>query len=137
MTSSGARQGARFPGVRGVAGHILAGAQPDGLRPALLLRLDRAEIPERIAYAHTPRKLPAPAATAIAPNAKVPRAMPVPYFHVVFTVPAEIAAIACQNKRQLYTILFEAAAEPLKTIAADPGHLGGELGFLAILHTWG
>ncbi|PDT82317.1 IS91 family transposase [Sinorhizobium sp. BJ1] len=63
--------------------------------------------------------------------------LPVPYFHVVFTVPAEIAAIAYQNKRQLYTILFEAAAETLKTIAADPRHLGGELGFLAILHTWG
>ncbi|WP_037427728.1 transposase zinc-binding domain-containing protein, partial [Sinorhizobium sp. CCBAU 05631] len=63
--------------------------------------------------------------------------LPVPYFHVVFTVPAEIAAIAYQNKRQLYAILFEAAAETLKTIAADPRHLGGELGFLAILHTWG
>ncbi|ASY61010.1 Mobile element protein (plasmid) [Sinorhizobium sp. CCBAU 05631] len=63
--------------------------------------------------------------------------LPVPYFHVVFTVPAEIAAIAYQNKRQLYTMLFEAAAETLKTIAADPRHLGGELGFLAILHTWG
>ncbi|MEY9625342.1 hypothetical protein ABIA27_000377 [Sinorhizobium fredii] len=63
--------------------------------------------------------------------------MPVPYFHVVFTMPAEIAAIAYQNKRQLYTMLFEAAAETLKTIAADPRHLGGELGFLAILHTWG
>ncbi|MCA1444146.1 IS91 family transposase [Ensifer sp. IC4062] len=63
--------------------------------------------------------------------------LPVPYFHVVFSVPVEIAAIAYQNKRQLYTILFEAAAETLKTIAADPRHLGGELGFLAILHTWG
>ncbi|MGX1255548.1 hypothetical protein AB7M37_000044 [Sinorhizobium fredii] len=63
--------------------------------------------------------------------------MPVPYSHVVFTMPAEIAAIAYQNKRQLYTMLFEAAAETLKTIAADPRHLGGELGFLAILHTWG
>lgn len=63
--------------------------------------------------------------------------LPLPYFHVVFTVPAEIAAIAYQNKRQVYTILFEAAAETLKTIAADPRHLGGELGFLAILHTWG
>lgn len=63
--------------------------------------------------------------------------LPLPYFHVVFTVPAEIAAIAYQNERQLYTILFEATAETLKTLAADPRHLGGELGFLAILHTWG
>lgn len=63
--------------------------------------------------------------------------LPVPYFHVVFTVPAEVAAIAFQNKRQVYAILFEAVAATLRTIAADPRHLGGELGFLAILHTWG
>lgn len=63
--------------------------------------------------------------------------LPVPYFHVVFTVPAEVAAIAYQNKRQVYGILFDAVAETLKTIAADPKHLGGELGFIAILHTWG
>jgi hypothetical protein len=63
--------------------------------------------------------------------------LPVPYFHVVFTVPAEIAAIAFQNKAAVYTILFEAVAETLKTIAADPMHLGGEIGCIAILHTWG
>lgn len=61
----------------------------------------------------------------------------VPYFHVVFTVPAEVAAMAYQNKRQIYAILFEAVAETLKTIAADHRHLGGELGFIGILHTWG
>lgn len=64
--------------------------------------------------------------------------LPVPYFHVVFTVPAEVAAIAYQNKRLLYGILFDAVAARLKTIAADPRHrLGGELGFIGILHTWG
>lgn len=63
--------------------------------------------------------------------------LPLPYFHVVFTVPAEIAAIAYQNKALVYTILFDAVAETLKTIGADPKHLGGELGFIAILHTWG
>jgi hypothetical protein len=63
--------------------------------------------------------------------------LPVPYFHVVFTVPAEVAAIAYQNKELVYGVLFEAVAETLKTIAADPRHLGGELGFIAILHTWG
>lgn len=63
--------------------------------------------------------------------------LPVPYFHVVFTVPAEIAAIAYHSKKQVYGLLFEAVAETLKTIAADPRHLGGELGFIAILHTWG
>jgi hypothetical protein len=59
------------------------------------------------------------------------------YFHVVFTVPHEIAVIAYQNKAQVYDILFRAAAETLQTIAADPAHLGAEIGFLAVLHTWG
>ena len=61
----------------------------------------------------------------------------VPYFHVVFTVPQEIGAIAHYNKGPVYDILFHAAAETLQTIAADPKHLGAELGFFAILHTWG
>jgi hypothetical protein len=61
----------------------------------------------------------------------------VPYFHVVFTVPQEIAAIAHYNKGPVYDILFRAAAETLQTIAADPKHLGAELGFFAVLHTWG
>ena len=59
------------------------------------------------------------------------------YFHVVFTVPHELAAIAYQNKRVVYHILFRATAETLRTIAADPKHLGAEIGFLAVLHTWG
>src|SRR6058998_1563990 len=59
------------------------------------------------------------------------------YFHVVFTVPDQIATIAYQNKRELYGILFRAAAETLRTIAADPKHLGAEIGFFAVLHTWG
>ena len=61
----------------------------------------------------------------------------VPYFHVVFTVPQEIAAIAYQNKEMVYGILFQATAETLKTIAADPKHLGAEIGFFALLHSWG
>jgi hypothetical protein len=59
------------------------------------------------------------------------------YFHVVFTVPDEIATIALQNKTQVYGILFRATAETLRTIAADPQHLGAEIGFFAVLHTWG
>ena len=59
------------------------------------------------------------------------------YFHVVFTVPEEIAAIAYQNKEVVYGILFRATAETLRTIAADPKHLGAEIGFFAVLHTWG
>jgi hypothetical protein len=61
----------------------------------------------------------------------------VAYFHVVFTVPEEIAAIAYQNKEVVYGILFQATAETLKTIAADPKHLGAEIGFFAVLHSWG
>ena len=63
--------------------------------------------------------------------------LPVEYFHVVFTLPEEIGAIAYQNKELLYGILFRATAETLRTIAADPKHLGAEIGFLAVLHTWG
>src|SRR3984885_4596780 len=59
------------------------------------------------------------------------------YFHVVFTVPEEITAIAYQNKDVVYSILFRATAETLRTIAADPKHLGAEIGFFAVLHTWG
>src|SRR3954449_8709447 len=63
--------------------------------------------------------------------------LPVPYFHVVFTVPAPIAEIAFHNKAVVYGILFTAAAETLRVIAADPRHLGAEIGFVAVLHTWG
>jgi len=61
----------------------------------------------------------------------------VPYFHVVFTVPEEIATIAYQNKKVVYGILFHATAETLTTIAADPKHLGAQIGFFAVLHSWG
>src|ERR1700720_2815826 len=63
--------------------------------------------------------------------------MPVPYFHVVFTLPAAAAEIAFQNKTTVYAILFRTAAETLRTIAADPKHLGAEIGLVAVLHTWG
>ena len=63
--------------------------------------------------------------------------LPVPYFHVVFTLPQQIGRLALQNPRQIYTILFQAASETLLTIAADPRHLGASIGFLAVLHTWG
>jgi hypothetical protein len=63
--------------------------------------------------------------------------LPVPYFHVVFTLPAPVAAIALQNKAVVYDILFKAAAETIRTIGADPKHLGAETGMIAILHTWG
>ena len=60
-----------------------------------------------------------------------------PYFHVVFTVPQEIEVIAFQNQTVVCDIMFQAASETLRTIAADPKHLGAEIGFLGVLHTWG
>lgn len=63
--------------------------------------------------------------------------LPVEYFHVVFTVPEEIARLALCNQKIVYGILFHAAAEALLTIARDPKHLGAEIGFFGILHTWG
>jgi hypothetical protein len=63
--------------------------------------------------------------------------LPVPYFHIVFTLPAPLRAIAYQNKAKVYGLLFTAAAETLTTIAADPRHLGATIGITAVLHTWG
>jgi hypothetical protein len=63
--------------------------------------------------------------------------LPVGYFHVVFTLPVEIAAIAYQNKAVVYDLLFRKAAETLLTIAADPKHLGARIGATAVLHSWG
>jgi Putative transposase/Transposase zinc-binding domain len=63
--------------------------------------------------------------------------LPVPYFHLVFTMPAPIAGIALQNKAIVYDILFRAAAETVRSLAADPKHLGVAFGMTAVLHTWG
>jgi len=63
--------------------------------------------------------------------------LPVPYYHVVFTLPAAIADIAYQNKTVMYDLLFKASAETLVTIAADPKHLGARVGITSVLHTWG
>ena len=63
--------------------------------------------------------------------------LPVEYYHVVFTLPAQIADIAYQNKAVIYGLLFKATAKTLTTIAADPKHLGAKIGFTAVLHTWG
>src|SRR3954453_4982392 len=63
--------------------------------------------------------------------------LPVPYFHVVFTLPAALGGIAYQNKARVYGLLLKAAAEALTTIGADPRHLGARIGVTAVLHTWG
>ena len=63
--------------------------------------------------------------------------LPVEYYHVVWTLPDMIATVALQNKRVVYTILFQAVSSAIITIAADPRHLGARIGFTAILNTWG
>jgi hypothetical protein len=63
--------------------------------------------------------------------------LPVPYYHLVFTLPAQIADIAYQNKAVIYDLLFKASSETMLTIAADPKHLGARIGVLSVLHTWG
>jgi len=69
--------------------------------------------------------------------ARAAELLPVPYFHVVFTLPAPIGDIAYQNKAVIYDLLFRASAETMVTIAADPKHLGARSGITAVLHTWG
>lgn len=63
--------------------------------------------------------------------------LPVEYFHVVFTLPAEIARIAYWNKKAIYGLLFKASAQTMMTIAADPKRLGARIGMTSVLHTWG
>jgi DNA-directed RNA polymerase subunit RPC12/RpoP len=63
--------------------------------------------------------------------------LPVPYFHIVFTLPHELSALILQNKRLLYDLLFRASSASLLELARDPKHLGADIGFLGVLHTWG
>jgi hypothetical protein len=63
--------------------------------------------------------------------------LPASYFHVVFTLPGELSALVLQNQRALYDLLFRTVAATLLEVAADPKHLGAEIGFFGILHTWG
>ena len=63
--------------------------------------------------------------------------LPVKYVHVVFTIPHQLSWLALQNKKVVYDLLFRASAATLQEIAADPKHLGAEIGFLSVLHTWG
>jgi len=70
-------------------------------------------------------------------QARIEDLLPVEYFHVVFTLPAQIADMACQNKAAVYGLPFKASAKTLLTIAADPRHLGSRIGMTSVLHTWG
>jgi hypothetical protein len=94
----------------------------------------------RIAYnscrkRHCPKCQGAAARTWL--DAREADLLPVGYFHVVFTLPAEIGEIAFHNKAPVYDLLFRAASETMLTIAADPKHLGARIGITAVLHTWG
>ena len=95
---------------------------------------------QRIAYnscrnRHCPRCQGAAARTWL--EAQEANLLPVGYFHVVFTLPAQVADIAFHNKALIYDLLFKAASETMLTIAADPKHLGVRIGITAVLHTWG
>jgi Putative transposase/Transposase zinc-binding domain len=95
---------------------------------------------QRVAYnscrnRHCPKCQGTEAARWVA--ARAAELLPVEYFHVVFTLPAALGPLALQNSRVVYDLLFRTAAETLLQIAADPRHLGAEIGFLAVLHTWG
>jgi hypothetical protein len=70
-------------------------------------------------------------------QARQQQLLPVVSFHVVFTLPQSIASLALQNKKVVYPLLFQTVAAPLRSLAADPKHLGAEIGFFAVLHTWG
>jgi Putative transposase/Transposase zinc-binding domain len=116
-----------------------------GLQPTGLTRGGHVERGEecghsRIAYnscrnRHCPKCQGAAARDWLA--AREADLLPVGYFHLVFTLPAEIAPIAYQNKAVVYDLLFRTAAETLRTIAADPKHLGARIGATAVLHSWG
>src|SRR5262249_58066391 len=82
-----------------------------------------------------PKCRPTPAADWM--EAREADLLPVDYSHIVFPLPQALNPIALQNPRIVYGLLFRAAAETLQQIAADPDHLGAEIGFLAVLHTWG
>ncbi|HWN71798.1 MAG TPA: transposase zinc-binding domain-containing protein, partial [Haliangium sp.] len=68
---------------------------------------------------------------------RLERLLPVPYFHVVFTIPDQLNPLALRNQKRIFDILFATASRTLLTIAEDPKHLGAQLGFTAVLHTWG
>ena len=70
-------------------------------------------------------------------EARAAELLPVPYFHVVFTLPSAIGDIAYQNKAVIYDLLFTASAETMLTIAADKKHLGARIGITSVLHSWG
>jgi putative transposase len=107
-----------------------------GLRP----QSDRLQLLPQPPLPQVPEPAPAKAGGAAAQDwlaAREANLLPVGYFHLVFTLPAEIAEIAYQNKALIYDLLFRAAAETLLTIAGDPRHLGARIGFTAVLHSWG
>jgi len=120
----------------------LVGLQPTGLtRGGHVMRCENEACGyTAIAYnscrnRHCPKRQGAAAREWM--EARAAELLPVPYFHVVFTLPSPIGDIAYQNKAVIYDLLFRASAETMVTIAADPKHLGARIGITAVLHTWG
>jgi len=138
---------ARFPGARGpLSRGLRAGAEGagDGRRPQARARGHRETCNRcgatRAVY-HSCRNRHCPKCQTLAKERWIQdrraELLPVPYFHVVFTLPPALNRLAQHEPRVIYHLLFQAAAETLQTFARDPQHLGGDLGITAILHTWG
>jgi hypothetical protein len=115
----------------GRACRTVRGVRPPRLSPGQALRISYNSCRNR----HCPKCQAAAAKEWLADRQA--ELLPVPYFHVVFTLPGPVADIAYQNKAVVYDLLLKTAAETLITIAADPKHLGARIGLTAVLHTWG
>lgn len=70
-------------------------------------------------------------------DAQNEQVMDIDYYHIVFTCPSELNPLICCNRKELYALFFHAATETLLELSRDPAHMGGTLGFISILHTWG
>src|SRR4051812_15330566 len=136
--AGGAGGGGPGPRARGRVGGA-AGLRPPGARGGPVERC-AACAPPGVPYT-SPRTRHCPKCQWRAAQAwlaaREAELLPVPYFHVVFTLPAALGALAYQNKARVYGLLLKTAAETLTTIAADPKHLGARIGVTAVLHSWG
>ena len=99
--------------------------------------IDRPDLTRKLIRVAYPRNLPVVLSRDEVARLREADLLPVGYFHVVFSIPAELADIAFHNKAVMYDLLFRAASETMLTIAADRRHLGARIGITAVLHTWG
>jgi hypothetical protein len=155
-------RGFRLHLASSVAGTPKINSTVSALRFFFNVTLDRPDLAKHLSFIYEPRKVPvvlspeevarfleaAPCRNRHCPKYQGAAAkqwlaereadlLPVPYYHLVFTLSAPISDIAYQNKAEIYDILFKASAETLSTITADPKNLGARIGITSVLHTWG